>query len=221
MTQTLAIDIWSDIACPWCYLGKHRFEKALAEFSARPDAPQVDVTWHSYQLNPGMETDYSGTHADYMAQHLGWDAEKIAAADRHLQTLGADYGLVYDFDKNRMTNTLKAHELLHFAKENGRQDAVKEGLFKAYFSDGRHIGRIEELADIAAEAGLDRAAALQALESGAYREAVEADMALATRYGIRGVPFFVLASKYGVSGAQEPDTFLGALTQAAAEGAAA
>lgn len=214
--MTLTVDIWSDFACPWCYLGKHRFQAALDDFLARPGAPEVAVTWHSYQLNPGMEVDYPGSHAEYLSAKLGWDAGRVAAADRHLRGLGADYGLVYDFDRQRMTNTRKAHELLHHARAQGRQDAVTEAIFKAHFSDGRHIGHAAELAEIAAEAGLDRDAALRALEAGAQGPAVEADIATAARYGIQGVPFFVLANRYGVSGAQEPGAFLQALDQASA-----
>lgn len=216
MTDTLPIDIWSDIACPWCYLGKHRFEAALAGFGARPGAPAVTVTWHSYQLNPGMELDYKGTHAAYLGRKLGWDAARVRQSSQHLQELGRPYGLAYDFERLQITNTRKGHELLHHAKAEGAQDAVKEGLLRAYFAEGRHLGRLEVLADIAAEAGLDRETALKALEAGTHGAAVEADIALAARYGIQGVPFFVLANRYGVSGAQEPAGFLQALEQAAA-----
>lgn len=214
--MSLAVDIWSDIACPWCYLGKRRFEAGLAAFRARPGAPEVAVIWRSFQLNPGMEAEYPGTHADYLSRKLGWDAERVAAADRHLQGLGAEVGITYDFARNRVANTRKAHELLHVAKAQGRQDAVKEALFKAHFSDGRHIGRVDDLAAIAAEAGLDPAAARAALEAGTHGPAVEADIAQAARYGIQGVPFFVLAGRYGVSGAQTPEAFAQALAQAAA-----
>ncbi len=218
MSETIKIDIWSDIACPWCYLGKHRFEKALREFASQPDARPVEVEYHSYQLSPELAEDYAGSHADYMAERLGWSAEQVEVTSRNMRALGQQYGLDYDFSINRKANTHKAHQLLHYAKAHDRQQEVKELLFKAHFSDGVHVGEIEALGDIAQKAGLDRDDAVRALQAGEYAEAVEADKARAASHGITGVPFFVVAGKYGLSGAQEPPAFLKALVKAAEEG---
>lgn len=217
MSEPIKIDIWSDIACPWCYLGKHKFEAALSRFAQEADAPKVEVEYHSYQLSPDLPADFSGSHGDYLAAKLGWSRQQVEAADQRLQSLGAQYGLDYNFAINKMANTGKAHELLHHARVHGRQAEVKELLFKAHFSEGAHIGQIGVLAGIAEKAGLDRAEAQRALKAGDHAEAVQADKALAARNGISGVPFFVLAGKYGVSGAQEPETFLKAMQQVAAE----
>ncbi|MGV6873498.1 DsbA family oxidoreductase [Pseudochelatococcus sp. B33] len=217
MARTIKIDVWSDIACPWCYLGKHRLEAALRQFGERGDAPAVEVAYHSFQLAPDLPADYAGSHDDYLAARLGWSADRVQAANRHLQSLGAQYGLTYDFDTNRIANTRKAHELLHYAKAHGRQADVKERLLRAHFSEGVHIGDIEALADIAVEAGLDRDDAKRALEAGDHAAAVDEDIALASRYGITGVPFFVIDGRYGLSGAQEPAAFLQALEAAAAQ----
>ncbi len=215
MPEAIKIDIWSDIACPWCYLGKHRLEAALSQFGERPGAPPVEVEYHSYQLSPDLPEDYAGTHADYMAARLGWSAEQVEDASRSMRALGSQYGLDYNFAINRKANTHKAHQLLHYAKAHGRQQEAKELLLKAHFSDGVHVGRVEALADIAGKAGLDRADAFRSLEADDYAEAVEADKALAARYGITGVPFFVVDGKYGLSGAQEPAVFLQVLEKAA------
>jgi len=257
MSEPIKVEIWSDIACPWCYLGKRRFEAAAAQFAkeadvsgllapgvaashgtspgtvgpgaAAPDSvarsgavsdaavPAVDVSYHSFQLSPELPADFSGSHAEYLAAKLGWSEEQLAQADQRLQGLGAPYGIAYNFDANRVVNTNKAHQLLHYARAHGAQAQVNELLFKAFFSDGVDLGRIENLADVAQKAGLDRADALRSLESGEYAGAVEADKAQAGRYGISGVPFFVIDGKYGLSGAQEPEVFLKALRQAAAE----
>lgn len=213
MTQPIRIDIWSDIACPWCYLGKRRLEVALAQL---PDQP-VEVVWHSYQLSPDLPADFTGAHANYLRKKLGWDAAQYAASGERLRALGADCGIDYNFADNQVANTHKAHELLHFAADQGQQDAVAEAVFRAHFTAGKHIGRIEDLIAIAEEAGLDPEAARDALQSGAHAGAVEADKAEAARIGVSGVPFFVLQGKYALSGAQEPETFLRALKQVAQE----
>jgi predicted DsbA family dithiol-disulfide isomerase len=131
--------------------------------------------------------------------------------------IAASVGLDYHFDHVHQTNTVKAHELIHYAKAKGRQLDMKERLLKAYFVDGRHVGRVQELADLAAEIGLDREDVVRALETNEYLAEVKADVALATEYGIQGVPFFVIDGKYGVSGAQDAETFANVLAQVRAE----
>ncbi len=217
VSKSIRIDIWSDIACPWCYIGKRRLESALATLGQGDDAPDVSIEYHSFELMPDMPRDYAGTHDAFLSARMGWPPEKVKASNQHLAQLGAPLGLDYRTDLIRMTNTVKAHQLLHYAKAHGKQVEMKERLLRAYFTDGRHVGEISELADLAAEIGLDRTDVKRSLDADEYRDAVEADKDLAVRHGIRGVPFFVVDGKYGLSGAQEPTTFLQALTKAVSD----
>ena len=223
MTDAITIDVWSDIACPWCYIGKRNLETGLAEASRDEDAPEVLVTYHSFELSPDTPVDFEGGEADYLATHKGISREQAQQMLDRVTGVAAEAGLEYRFDLLKHTNTVKAHELLHFAKEQGLQLELSERLFRAYFTEGRHVGRTDELVGLAAEVGLDADAAREALESGRYGAAVQADIAQAGAYGIRGVPFFVFEGKYGVSGAQPAEVFSQVLTQVAGErdGAAA
>ena len=221
MANPITIDIWSDIACPWCYIGKRRLETALTRFAGGADAPAVEVQYHSYELDPTAPVDYPGNHAEYLARHLGASAEQVQQMDRQITGLAAREGLDYHLDDIQVTNTAKAHELIHFAAGHGKGAAMKERLLQAYFTQGRHLGHIAALADLAAEIGLDRDAARQALETGAFAQAVTDDKAQAAAYGIRGVPFFVIDGKYGLSGAQEAETLLQALSKAQSDRAEA
>ncbi|EYD74962.1 2-hydroxychromene-2-carboxylate isomerase/DsbA-like thioredoxin domain protein [Rubellimicrobium mesophilum DSM 19309] len=216
-TPSIKIDVWSDVACPWCYLGKKRLDVALDAYARTPEAWPVEVAYHSYQLNPDLPADYEGGHSEYLASRLGMSPEQIQASNQRLSEMGADVGADYRMDRVVISNTLKAHELLHVAKAQGQQAEMKERLLRAYWSEGRRLGCTDELVDLAAEVGLDGPAAREALETGAYRGAVRADLAQAAQYGIRGVPFFVLDGKYGLSGAQKPETLLQALTSVAGE----
>ena len=207
MTEPISIDIWSDIACPWCYIGKRNLEKGLAQASVGDDAPEVEVVFHSFELSPDTPVDFEGTEIDYLAGHKGMSADQVHQMLDRVTGVAAEAGLHYDFDSLQHTNTVKAHELLHFAKEHGKQHEMKERLMAAYFTEGRHVGRIDDLVALAEEVGLDAAAARDALESGRYLQAVRDDQAQAAAYGINGVPFFVIDGKYGVSGAQPPEAF--------------
>jgi predicted DsbA family dithiol-disulfide isomerase len=211
---TLSVDIWSDIACPWCYIGKRKFEAGLADFDHADD---VTVTYHSYELSPDTPVDFDGNEVDFLSAHKGIPVEQVQQMLQRVGDIAASVGLNYDFDAIRHTKTLKAHEALHFAKAKGKQLEYAERLFKAYFEQGEHVGRPERLADLGAEIGLDRAALLDALQSGVHAAEVQADLAQAQAYGITGVPFFVIDGRYGVSGAQDPATFTQALTQAHTE----
>ena len=153
--------------------------------------------------------DFEGSEVDFLAKFKGMPEDQVRGMLEHVTGAAAEIGLNYDFDSLQHTRTVKAHELLHFAKANGRQLEMEERLMKAYFEEGRHVGRDEDLADLAAEVGLDRDEVLRSLESGEFLDAVEADQAQAVEFGIRGVPFFVIDGKYGVSGAQAPETFTG------------
>lgn len=213
VSEPIKVDIWSDIACPWCYIGKRRFEAAAAAFDGSDPDRGVALEYHSFELAPDTPVDLEGSEEDYLALHKGLGGDQVREMLARVTGIAASVGLDYDFDALHHTNTVKAHQLLHFAKAHGAQLEVAERLFRAYFVEGGHLGRIEELADIAAEAGLDRAEALRALEQDSYLEDVRADQAQAAAYGIQGVPFYVIDGRYGVSGAQETETFLRVLEQ--------
>lgn len=215
MSTPIKIDIWSDIACPWCYIGKRHFEAGVAALG--DDAPEIEVEYHSFELAPDTPVDFEGSEIDFLAKHKGMPAERVQQMLQHVTGVAANAGLDYDFDALQHTKTLKAHELLHFAKSEGRQLELAERLFGAYFTEGRHVGRVDELVALAADAGLDADAAREALESGRFAAAVQADIAQAGAYGINGVPFFVIDGKYGVSGAQPAEVFGQVLTQVAGE----
>ncbi len=207
MTDAIKIDVWSDIACPWCYIGKRNLEKGIAATAGDQDAPRVEVTFHSYELSPDTPVDFEGDEIDFLAGHKGMPREQVVQMLDRVTGVAADAGLEYRFDLLQHTNTVKAHELLHYAKEQGRQHEVAERLMSAYFTEGRHVGRVDDLVDLAAEVGLDRDDVRAALESGRYLDAVRADQAQAQAYGIQGVPFFVIDGRYGVSGAQPAEAF--------------
>lgn len=207
MTDAIKIDVWSDIACPWCYIGKRNLEAGLAATAEDDDAPRVEVTFHSFELSPDTPVDFDGDELDFLSSHKGMPREQVQQMLENVTGVAKDAGLDYHFDILKHTNTVKAHELLHFAKAQGRQHEMTERLMAAYFTEGRHVGRVDELVELAAEIGLDADAARAALESGEYLTAVRADQDQARSYGINGVPFFVIDGKYGVSGAQPADAF--------------
>lgn len=212
MSEPIKVDIWSDVQCPWCYIGKRKFEAGVAEFDG-----EVEVEYHSFELSPDTPLDFDGNTVDYLSQRKGMPVDEVKKMLTHVTGIAADVGLDYHFDDVHQTNTIKAHELLHFAKSKGRQIDMKERLLKAYFVDGRHVGKIDELADLAAEIGLDRDEAQRALDAGTYTADVKADVAQAPAYGIQGVPFFVIDGKYGVSGAQDSSAFTNMLEQVQSE----
>ncbi len=209
-TPRLQVDIWSDIACPWCYIGKRRFEQALAEFSQRH---QVDVVWHSFELDPSAPQRVEEPMRERLAAKYGRSLSEAQGMMDHMTQAAAAAGLEYHFEKAQSSNTFQAHQLLHLAAERGVQGELKERLLRAYLSEGQHLGTTETLVALAAEVGLDPLEARAALEQQTYAQAVRQDEAQAQAYGIQGVPFFVLGGKYGVSGAQAPETLLSALKQ--------
>ncbi|WP_460752420.1 DsbA family oxidoreductase [Myceligenerans cantabricum] len=215
MSETLKIDIWSDVACPWCYIGKRRLESALERITERDGArPDVTVEYHSFELSPDTPVDFEGTATEFLAGHKGIPLAQARQMQDHVAELAAAEGVEFRTDEVRHTRTLKAHELLHLAKQHGKQYEMKERLLKAYFTDGRHVGHASDLADLAAEVGLDRDEVLAALESGRFTDDVAADIAQARAYGINGVPFFVLDGRYGVSGAQDPAVLVQVIDEA-------
>ncbi|THF85252.1 DsbA family oxidoreductase [Deinococcus sp. KSM4-11] len=210
----LRVDIWSDIACPWCYIGKRRLETALADF---PQAAQVEVVWHSFELDPGAPLDTPQSMAQLLASKYGRSVpEAQGMIDSMTATADAD-GLTYDLNGAHRTNTFLAHQLLHHAAGHGLQGPMKERLLRAYMTEREHVGQIDTLVRLAQEVGLDAAEVRTALETGVHANAVRQDEAQAHALGISGVPFFVLGGKYGVSGAQSPEVLRGALDQVWAE----
>ncbi|KHL03499.1 DsbA family oxidoreductase [Sinomonas humi] len=208
------VDIWSDIACPWCFIGKRRFEKALAGF---PHKDQVTVTWHSFQLDPSLPEHYDGTELEYLSQRKGMPEDRVAQMFEQVTQVAAGEGLAYDFSTVVVANSFPAHELLHLAKARGTEgaaDAVKEALLSAHFEHGKDIGSRQVLIEVGTAAGLAEADITAALDAGTYRDAVRADIREAQALGIQGVPFFVLDRKYGVSGAQPAELFAQALDTA-------
>lgn len=208
-TTPIKVDIWSDVQCPWCYIGKRKFEAGVKEFG-RP----VEIEYHSFELAPDTPVDFEGTPKEYLAERKGLSPEQVDVMLERVTGIAASVGLNYDYDSIKQTNMIKAHELLHLAKSHDKQIVMKERLLKAYFEEGKHVGKIENLADLAAEVGLDRAEVVEALTNETYLPAVKADMAQAQAYGISGVPFYVIDGKFGISGAQDPSTFAAALTEA-------
>ncbi|MBC9226795.1 thioredoxin domain-containing protein [Aeromicrobium sp. 636] len=213
--RAVKVDIWSDIACPWCFVGKRRFERAVADWDG-----DVEVEFHSFELAPDTPVDFEGSEVDFLAHHKGMDPAQVAQMLQQMTVLAAEEGLSYDFDALRHTKTLLAHQALHFAKAHGRQSELKERLLSAYFEQGRHVGRIDELVELATEVGLDGEELRRDLESGRYAADVDADIARARAYGITGVPFFVFDGRLGVSGAQAPETFREVLERVVAEASA-
>ncbi|WP_433056869.1 DsbA family oxidoreductase [Dactylosporangium sp. CS-033363] len=205
----IQVEVWSDIVCPWCYIGKRRLERALANFKG----DEVSVEWRSFQLDPSTPTGDSRTVGESLAARKGMSMSQVKGMFAHVTGIAAEEGLAYDFDRARTANTLDAHRLLHFAKAHGRQGEVKERLMHAYFTEGADVGDHTVLASLAASAGLDEVAAKQALADGSYADEVQADIAQAREYGISGVPFFVFNQRLGVSGAQPLEVFQQALAQ--------
>ncbi|GAB2826056.1 protein disulfide isomerase FrnE [Streptomyces chlorus] len=204
--------VWSDIACPWCYIGKRRFERAVEQFGG-----EVTVEYHSFELAPDTPVDFEGSEVDFLSRHKGMPKAQVAQMLEHVTELAAAEGLDYDFDAVRHTKTLLAHQALHHAKAEGKQLELVERLFAAYFEEGRHTGRAEELTALAAEVGLDPEKLGEALGAGTHAEAVQQDIDTARRYGIQGVPFYVIEGKYGISGAQSSETFASALRRVTEE----
>lgn len=203
----MKIEIFSDIACPWCYVGKRRLDEALRNFA---HADQVELIWKSYELSPDVPEEIPGSALDYFAEK-GIPRDRLAAMMDQCMRAAAASNITMNFDISRKFNTRKGHELLHFAREAGRQSDVMERLFAASFTEGRSLGGIDALVALAAEAGLDPAESRTALESGRFTAAVIADEQEAAASGVNGVPYFIFNRKYAISGGQEPDVFLRAL----------
>ena len=209
----MKVEIWSDVVCPWCYIGKRRFEAALARFAHRDE---VELVWRSFELDASAPPSDAtqGTYAQRLAQKYGRSVAEAQAMIDGMTATAAEEGLDFRFDLARPGNTFDAHRLLHLALETGLQDALKERLDRATFTEGSPASDHAALRALAVEVGLPAADVDAVLASDRYADAVRADEAQARAYGINGVPFFVVDGRYGISGAQPAEVVLSALEQA-------
>ena len=212
----MKIEIWSDIACPWCYVGKRRFERALGSFSHRDE---VDVVWRSFELDPTAPHRHAEKQAELLALKYRVSLERAEAMNANMTAEAAKEGLEFRFDRVQVGNTFNAHRLIHFAASEGKRGEMVERLFKAYLTDGEALGELDVLVRLAGDVGLDGVATRGILASDAYAGDVRADEERARRFAINGVPFFAIDEKYGVSGAQPPEALLDVMRQAWTESA--
>ncbi|WP_258098684.1 DsbA family oxidoreductase [Marinoscillum pacificum] len=200
----MKIEIWSDIVCPFCYIGKRRFEEALQQFS---HIDQLEIEYKSFQLNPNTVTNTEISAHQNLASHKGISVQEAKQMGDHVTNMAKEVGLTYDFDKAVVANTLKAHQMLHFAKAKKLQLETKEALLKAYFTDGVNIDDTDSLVGIGESIGLNGVELRKSLDANEFEEAVRFDIYEAQQLRIQGVPFYVFNRKYGISGAQQTEVF--------------
>ena len=210
----MKVEIWSDVMCPFCYIGKRRFEDALQKTGHADD---IEIEWKSFLLNPDMKTDPTINIDQYLADIKGFSLDHAKELNAHVTQMAAEAGLTYNFDRSVVANSFNAHRFSHLAKKHGLGDKAEEQLFKAYFTDGKNIDDNATLIELGVAIGLDAQEIKQTLESNAYADEVKHDVAEAQYLGIRGVPFFVMDRKYGVSGAQAVPVFEDTLNKAFTE----
>lgn len=210
----MKIEIWSDVMCPFCYIGKRNFEAALGQFA---DKENIEVEWKSFQLDASIPEIANETYEEYLVKRKGMSAGQVKGMLANVTASAEQAGLDYDFDKAVMVNSQKAHQLIQFAKTKNLGNEAEERLFKAFFTDGENIADIETLMRLGAEIGLDESELQSAFTDEQYRYLMEQDIQEAKNIGVQGVPFFVFDRKYGVSGAQPPQAFLETLTKSFAE----
>jgi predicted DsbA family dithiol-disulfide isomerase len=204
--QKMKVEIWSDIMCPFCYIGKRNFEKALQSF---PEPGAVEIEWHSFQLDPTIPKNQTKKENvyQYLAEKKGMSYEKSAKMHEALILTAKNAGLEYNFDQAIVANSFDAHKMIQLAKTKGLGDQAEERLFRAYFTEGKNFGDHETLVQLGEEIGLAENGIRAALVSDEFTEKVEYDIREAEELGIRGVPFFVFDRKYAISGAQPPEQF--------------
>ncbi len=210
----MKVEIWSDVMCPFCYIGKRKFENALAQFPHKDD---VEIVWKSFQLNPDLKTQPNKSTNQYLAEAKGWTLAQAQEATNYVTEVAQKVGLTYNMDKAVVANSFDAHRFSHLAKQHGLQDAAEERLFLAYFTEGSNTADHETLVQLGTDIGLNADETRAMLNSKQFAEDVQHDIYEAHQVGVRGVPFFVLGEKYAVSGAQESAVFLNALNQTWAE----
>jgi predicted DsbA family dithiol-disulfide isomerase len=216
MASKLQVEVWSDVACPWCYVGKRRLESALQAF---PRAASVEVTWRSFELDPSAPSEPlpPASHAEMLARKYGRSLAQAQQMLDQMTSLGASEGIAFDYTRIRSGNTFDAHRMLHLARALSLGDALKERLFAAYFCEGRVLSDPATLVELAREVGVDVDRAEALVHTDLYDEEVRAEQHEARQLGITGVPFFLLGRRYGVSGAQPREVLLQALELAANE----
>lgn len=207
----MKVDIWSDVVCPFCYIGKRRFEHALEKFAYKND---IKVQWHSFQLAPELQTDPSKNTYAHLAERKGWTVEYSEQVHAQMTETAKEVGLEYNFDIAIPANTFNAHRLSHLAARHQVQDEMEERLFSAYFTEGKNVDDAETLVQLGVELGIPEEEVRNMLQSDLYAQAVREDIYTAQRLGLRGVPFFVLDNKYAVSGAQSSEVFFATLQKA-------
>lgn len=204
----MKVEIWSDVMCPFCYIGKRRIESALDQFDHAED---IRIEWKSFQLQPDIETQPDKNVTDHLAEVKGWSAEQAAQMNKRVTDMADEVGLEYHFDKAVVANSFDAHRFAHYAKSKGKGDAAEEALFKAYFTEGKNTDDYDVLVALGEDIGLDAAEIRQVLESDRYAEDVREDIKESRKVGVQGVPFFVFDRKYAISGAQPTEAFVEAL----------
>jgi predicted DsbA family dithiol-disulfide isomerase len=213
-TPRMRVEIWSDVICPFCYIGKRKLEAALAQW---PQRDRIEVTWKSFQLAPDTQTDPTRNSVQSLAEKKGWTLEQTWQAVASVAERARTEGLTFNYETTKVVNTFDAHRLEHFAASRGRGDEMTERLFKGYFVDGKNIGDHGTLAELAIEIGLPAADVRAMLASDEFADDVRRDVGEAARFGINAVPCFVLDRKYAVSGAQDAAVLRQALQQALTE----
>jgi predicted DsbA family dithiol-disulfide isomerase len=210
----MQVEIWSDVVCPWCYLGKRRFEQALAGW---PHRDEVEVTYRSFELDPDAATDATTPTIELLSGKYGMTLQQAEDAQRQMEQRAVGDGLTFNMTGLRSGNTRDAHRLLHLAKDRDRQPELAERLHRAYFTEQRSVFDKAELVELAVDAGLDRDEAATVLAGDRYDDAVSADEATARQLGANGVPFFVIDRRYGISGAQPAEAITQVLDKAWAD----
>lgn len=207
----MKIEIWSDFACPFCYIGKQHLEAALNQFERKDN---VEVVFRSFELDPHAERDVDHDVHDMLVTKYGMSREQAIAMNENVGNKAKEVGLSFQFDNLILTNTFDAHRLAQYATKQGKMNQMAQELFQAYFTDSRHLGDHETLAELAVKVGLNRDEALKVLAGTDYSAEVRVDEEEAIRLGVRGVPFFIIDNKYSISGVQSSDMFLKALQTA-------
>lgn len=206
----MKIEIWSDIACPFCYIGKRRLEQALEQFEHKD---KVTIEWKSYLLNPDLVPEPGQSLYAYLSKSKGWSMAYTMQANQQVLEMAREVGLNYQLDKVRIANTTDAHRIIQLAKQKGLDDTIEEAFFDAYFTKGADLGDHEVLVDIAVRAGISESEARQVLNEQLLGDKISQDIYESTQIGVRGVPFFVFDNKYGISGAQPLEVFTRTLNQ--------
>lgn len=214
MKNKMKIEIWSDIMCPFCYIGKRNLETALKQFEHKD---HLEIEWKSFQLDPSIPEGVTETNQEYLEKRKGMPAAQVKGMLDNVTQSAKQVGLEYHLDKSIVVNTLNAHKLIQFAKTKGLGDQAEERLFRAFFTEAKNIGNLDTLIELGQEIGLGAAELKPIFSDDNYTDLVRKDLLEAQQIGVQGVPFFVLDRKYAVSGAQPAETFLQSIERAYAE----